>query len=515
MFYKYYRVLLLCLLGSSLYAQNITTQCDGGETTSPVAIQRVQLQGFALGGESITDVATFNVPANSGACYVPNGIELTADAGVHFEFDVTTQGNSFAYQVLVDWNNDGVFNLEAESIEITNRGTSNSTTIRGSFFVPQDTPRDYLASIRIMVAEDEDDLGAAESSNSVIVPARGGPPQISVSKTGSGSGILPMGKVPCYEFKNCDEISFFVELVDLDPTSIAIDKIELKAHDSPIVEYTIDFSNNELFLRTGTGDVPYVAGTSYPLNPSGTIAYEFVLKWNAIRTSAAYNSSTLKDFPLNSPQEIDVCIFINNNDQEITSSLITIGCPKKPPIVIDDFKPFALFIGATTTIEVISSSYVNRLVEGKDVFLLAGGGIEMKSGVYEPLNAVFMAESGRSFAEIPQLTGMSAGALSIDEDSDVTTESEEEDNVRREISLKAFPNPFNQATILEYQLRKSAMVEILLYDLQGQLLRTLVDTEQTAGIQQIDLVADDLTAGIYICSLEIDGRKTYLKIVKS
>ena len=70
------------------------------------------------------------------------------------------------------------------------------------------------------------------------------------------------------------------------------------------------------------------------------------------------------------------------------------------------------------------------------------------------------------------------------------------------------PNPFNPQTVIEYNLRKSAAVNLVIYNMLGQKVRTLVDEYQTAGHKIVDWDGTDeagrqSASGIYFYQLRI------------
>ncbi|HOT97555.1 MAG TPA: DUF362 domain-containing protein [bacterium] len=80
--------------------------------------------------------------------------------------------------------------------------------------------------------------------------------------------------------------------------------------------------------------------------------------------------------------------------------------------------------------------------------------------------------------------------------------------------LPNHPNPFNAATALNYQLTASGRVQLALYALTGQKIRTLVDEERPAGRYTVlwDGRDDDGNAaasGTYFCRLRVEreGRR--------
>ena len=88
----------------------------------------------------------------------------------------------------------------------------------------------------------------------------------------------------------------------------------------------------------------------------------------------------------------------------------------------------------------------------------------------------------------------------IDED-DVSTEvdSPAAGITAREISLSQnFPNPFNHTTRIDFALPESAEVEISVYDLSGQRIRTLVREFVTRGKHTVRWDASGLATGVYL-----------------
>ena len=88
--------------------------------------------------------------------------------------------------------------------------------------------------------------------------------------------------------------------------------------------------------------------------------------------------------------------------------------------------------------------------------------------------------------------------------------------------LQNYPNPFNSATLIGYHLsavgRRPSAVTLKIYNIQGQLVRTLVDGVQAPGHYKVnwDGKSDngtDLASGIYICRLGWGGLKSARKMV--
>ena len=60
-----------------------------------------------------------------------------------------------------------------------------------------------------------------------------------------------------------------------------------------------------------------------------------------------------------------------------------------------------------------------------------------------------------------------------------------------------YPNPFNPTTKISYSIPVDGRVQLLVYRITGELVRSLVSEYQTAGIYTIDFDAAGLSSGIY------------------
>jgi hypothetical protein len=70
----------------------------------------------------------------------------------------------------------------------------------------------------------------------------------------------------------------------------------------------------------------------------------------------------------------------------------------------------------------------------------------------------------------------------------------------------AYPNPFNPITTLRYDLPEQATVKIIIYDMLGREVKTLVNTTQDAGFKLViwDATNDygkPVSAGVYLCQI--------------
>jgi hypothetical protein len=85
-------------------------------------------------------------------------------------------------------------------------------------------------------------------------------------------------------------------------------------------------------------------------------------------------------------------------------------------------------------------------------------------------------------------------------------------------SIRNFPNPFSGSTTIEYTLTATERVLIDVYDLNGKIVRHLVNNEQSAGEYHITWDANNdsgesVNGGYYFYSITVGGFTTSEKMV--
>lgn len=77
--------------------------------------------------------------------------------------------------------------------------------------------------------------------------------------------------------------------------------------------------------------------------------------------------------------------------------------------------------------------------------------------------------------------------------------------------LPNYPNPFNPATSIRFNLPADAPVKLEVYDMLGRVVKVLVDGNLSSGNHEINFEARDLSSGMYLYRLETpDAVKTRL-----
>jgi len=81
-----------------------------------------------------------------------------------------------------------------------------------------------------------------------------------------------------------------------------------------------------------------------------------------------------------------------------------------------------------------------------------------------------------------------------------------------------YPNPFNSTTAIRFEVPGTGRVRLVLYNVLGQLVRTLVDEKHNAGTYTVrwdgkDDAGQQAASGVYIGRLEAGGSVDVRKLV--
>jgi len=81
-----------------------------------------------------------------------------------------------------------------------------------------------------------------------------------------------------------------------------------------------------------------------------------------------------------------------------------------------------------------------------------------------------------------------------------------------------YPNPFNPSTTISYKLDKPANVRLVVYDVAGRLINTLLSQFQNEGRHSVQWNASDdpgsrLASGMYFARLQVDGQVSVKKMI--
>ena len=108
-----------------------------------------------------------------------------------------------------------------------------------------------------------------------------------------------------------------------------------------------------------------------------------------------------------------------------------------------------------------------------------------------------------------RLTVTDKGGLksSVIEDIDIVTADvlAKQSTIPKDYQLtKNYPNPFNPTTTITFMLPKISDVSLILYDIQGRVVQTIVEDRLQAGEYKVQINGENLTSGVYVVQLNAD-----------
>ena len=148
---------------------------------------------------------------------------------------------------------------------------------------------------------------------------------------------------------------------------------------------------------------------------------------------------------------------------------------------------------------------------GDRVFCMVSGPFDLHPG--ESQEMVVAMLGGRGNASTPSMQVFSDNVKKIRQQFATLNERDHNDLQRIYAHLpryipqtmhleQNYPNPFNPVTYITYGLNRSAMVELSVYSLTGQKVRTLVNGWQEAGNYKVDFNSSGLASGLYMYRLK-------------
>ncbi|MCX6268960.1 MAG: T9SS type A sorting domain-containing protein [Bacteroidetes bacterium] len=84
----------------------------------------------------------------------------------------------------------------------------------------------------------------------------------------------------------------------------------------------------------------------------------------------------------------------------------------------------------------------------------------------------------------------------------------------RKFSISASPNPFLNQTTIRYQIPDDCLVKVVICNIYGEQIRTLVDKNQPAGDYTVNFSDQDLPAGFYLCRVTAGEQMKIVRLVK-
>jgi len=97
-----------------------------------------------------------------------------------------------------------------------------------------------------------------------------------------------------------------------------------------------------------------------------------------------------------------------------------------------------------------------------------------------------------------------------------TTVQVEDIIISEEVKFSNFPNPFNPSTTIEFSIPNNSNIDLSIYNLKGQIIKTLIKDELNGGSHSIIWTGEDesgksVSSGLYFYKLNVNGKTKAVK----
>ena len=132
---------------------------------------------------------------------------------------------------------------------------------------------------------------------------------------------------------------------------------------------------------------------------------------------------------------------------------------------------------------------------------------ENMDGVLPQAGDVYDVYFKRPFLDTDEFVfSITPGATSVESDND--------NKLPTDFSLEQnYPNPFNNATVIKYAIAKAGRYKMSVYNVLGQKVATLIDSDLQPGSHSVNFDAASLSSGVYIYSITGAGKTVTKKMV--
>ena len=304
-------------------------------------------------------------------------------------------------------------------------------------------------------------------------------------------------------------------------------------NDPPTIAPVDDIS----FPEDGTGSIV--------LNVSDTdsddLLYNFysnlpIFEFNLIEDSLFISS------PLNWNGQANLTVFVSDGENSNNISLgITVTPVNDPPSEFDLISPTVVdtFEVNISTDETIPFTWASSNDVDSDVTYKLTVTLDYPGNVYtqDYQNITDSSTSISTYEYAAFMTDLNLSLWNIDyivesTDEEFTVISQEGVFVFQNTSLSIdgkiipeafvlhqnYPNPFNPITSLRYDLPEDGLVNITIYDMMGRIVKTLVNSSQTAGYKSVQWYAtndrnEPVSAGLYLYTIQAGKFRQTKKMV--
>lgn len=171
-----------------------------------------------------------------------------------------------------------------------------------------------------------------------------------------------------------------------------------------------------------------------------------------------------------------------------------------------------------TTYIIFNPTYVSK---GEQIFTISsyGANLEYTEGDFliVDLTALYGIENTKKF--VTERTFTVHGQLPDNENPPASKKNSgvEKEIVITKYAVANFPNPFNPATVINYQVPETGYITLKVYDVMGKEIANLFDGVKAKGNHNINFSMDQyhLASGIYFCRLSAGKNVVTTKMILS
>lgn len=165
---------------------------------------------------------------------------------------------------------------------------------------------------------------------------------------------------------------------------------------------------------------------------------------------------------------------------------------------------------------VTQTGWVN--VGGEDVRMMQNSGpFNLKPGEENEIMVAYVVGQGSdAISSITEARRIDDKAQTIfDNNFDIITSvGSEKEELRYSIKLyQNYPNPFNPTTKIKYEIPKNSLVQIVVYDILGRKVTTLVNEQKPAGSYEVEFIASQFSSGVYFYELRAGDFRDVKKLI--
>ena len=258
--------------------------------------------------------------------------------------------------------------------------------------------------------------------------------------------------------------------------------------------------NDAKYSSAGTVDdtpVSPLLGLNIPYFPAG-----YIMKYSGKRIPDAGTAGYMKEdslFISNSTPISDVKLFIALNHTRQADLQIKLVAPNGDSLIVFD-QNYGLTQNSDNIITVFDDMADSSLLNGRYV------SFDPRIKPLHPLNSFFAGHNHQGIWKLRITdfyngnTGMLYGwGLRINNSVGIKQIS---NTVPEEYKLSQnYPNPFNPTTKIQYSIPKSGLVKLVVFDMLGREVETLVNENQTPGTYEVLLDAGRNSSGVYFYRL--------------